>query len=93
MKKNVEFVSYDGEFPNLCRGTLVIKVDGKEYSLKSILISGGNVWFDDDWNDYTSSGEWSIDSVELPDELKPYIDEITEVVNENVEWGCCGGCI
>ena len=91
--KKIEFVSYDGEFPNLCSGTLVIKVDGKEYSIKNALISGGNVWFDDDWNDYVSSGEWSVDSDELPDELKPYIDEITEVVNENVEWGCCGGCI
>lgn len=91
--KKIEFVSYDGEFPNLCRGTLVIKVDGKEYSIKNALISGGATWFDDDWNDYTSLGEWSVDSDELPDELKPYIDEITEVVNENVPEGCCGGCI
>ena len=22
-----------------------------------------------------------------------FADEIEEVFNENVEWGCCGGCI
>ena len=91
--KKIEFVSYDGDFPNLCRGTLVIRADGKEYSIEHALISGGSVWFDDDWNDYVSSGEWSIDSYYLPDELKPYIDEITEIVNENIPWGCCGGCV
>lgn len=37
----IEFVSYNGKFPNLCRGTLVIKVNGEEISLENYLISGG----------------------------------------------------
>ena len=32
MKHDIEFVSYDGEYPCLCMGTLVIKIDGKQYA-------------------------------------------------------------
>ena len=39
----VKFISYTGEYPNLCSGVLTLEID--------------------------------------------------EVFNENVEWGCCGGCI
>ena len=27
----VKFISYDGRFPNLCGGVLVLEIDGKEY--------------------------------------------------------------
>jgi hypothetical protein len=30
--KNIEFVSYDGAYPNLCSGKLTVKIDGKEVS-------------------------------------------------------------
>lgn len=87
----VEFVSYNGKFPNLCRGTLVIKVNGEEISLENYLISGGQCWFDKDWADHVESGDWRIST--LPDGLEPYRGEILKVVNENVPRGCCGGCI
>lgn len=29
---DIEFISYDGEYPNLCFGTLVVKIDGVETS-------------------------------------------------------------
>lgn len=89
-----EFVSYDGAFPNLCNGTLVIRVDGKEYSLEPyVLESGGSVSFDDEWNEEVTQGPWKVDSDYLPEELKPFKAEITELVNDNVEFGCCGGCV
>ena len=90
----VEFVSYDGRYPNLCRGTLKIKVNEKLYALNYCMCSGGKVWFDSSWGDHTEYGPWSIniDESTYP-ELLPYVDEITRVVNENVQWGCCGGCI
>lgn len=65
-EKIIEFISYDGDFPNLCRGTLVICVKEyaedfnscveknhmgyKEYHLKDVLVSGGSCGFK---NDYT----------------------------------------
>lgn len=88
----VEFVSYDGKWPCLCFGTLIIKVDGKTYSFKNAMISGGCVMHDKDWNMWTEHGDWEIDLEKYP-ELESYKEEITRVVNDNVSQGCCGGCI
>ena len=89
---NIEFVSYDGAWPNLCSGTLTIKVDGKTYAFKHAMISGGCIMRNEDWDMWSETGPWSLDLEEHP-ELEKYIDEITEVVNDNVPYGCCGGCI
>lgn len=86
----VEFVSYDGEYPNLCRGDLVLHIDGKEVNLGCCLHSGGCVWFDDDLCEHVEDGAWSVD---VPEEFAQYADEITRIVNDNVPWGCCGGCV
>ena len=88
----VEFVSYNGKWPCLCNGTLIIKVDGKSYSFNDAMISGGRICRDDSWDMWSEKGDWEIDLGEHP-ELEPYKEEITRVVNENVEHGCCGGCI
>lgn len=87
----VEFVSYDGKFPNLCSGILVLNIDGEEVVFpKYCMFSGGGTWFDDDWCDHVSCGEWT---VEVPAEYTAYYDDIHRVVNENVPFGCCGGCL
>lgn len=97
---NIEFVDYTGSYPNLCSGLLTLKVNGKLYELANVLCSGGSVWFDDGREEHGESGEWhvergkwEIDTYKLPEELKPFCDEIARVVNENVEHGCCGGCV
>lgn len=87
----VEFISYDGAYPNLCSGTLVLKVNGEKRELSNCLISGGSVSFDDDWNECVTDGAWDI--CDLPKDLKPYKNEIVECINENIPWGCCGGCV
>ena len=93
MKTNmVEFVSYDGKYPCLCMGTLIIKVNNKTYSLKDVMISGGSICRNEDWDMWETYGDWKVDLKEYP-ELEPYKEEITRVVNENVRQGCCGGCI
>ena len=89
----VKFISYDGTYPNLCSGTLIVEINGKEVNLGSCLSSGGCVWFDSDWGEHVGGGEWTIDTYDFPEEYLKYIDEITDVVNDNVDWGCCGGCV
>ena len=88
----VEFVSYDGEYPCLCMGTLIIKVNGKNHSLEHAIISGGSICRDEYWDMWATHGDWEVDLEEYP-ELEPYKEKITRVVNENVRQGCCGGCI
>ena len=86
-----EFVSYDGAFPNLCGGTLVLRIDGEEVEFpKCCMYSGGSVWFDDEWNEHVGIGEWSVN---VPEKYANLKDEIERCVNEHVEWGCCGGCV
>lgn len=91
----VKFISYDGEFPSLCAGTLTIEVAGVQFKFAPHTFeSGGSVDFDDDWNDSISQGSWKISEfAEIPEELEPFKDKILEVMNENVEHGCCGGCV
>lgn len=87
----VEFVSYDGAYPNLCTGQLVLKINGqvREFS-RHCLQSGGTVWFDNDWNAHIENGRWSIDP---PEDLEPLRKKIEECINENIPHGCCGGCV
>lgn len=94
MDEKIEFISYDGKFPNLCRGTLVLKKGDKEYSIKYALVSGGECYFTDNYeNEVVTSGDWIIEESSLPEELAPYVDEIEKLVNDNVPQGCCGGCL
>lgn len=103
--KAVEFVDYTGEFPCLCSGEVTLKIDGqvvefcryKSDSEKTgkpylSLTSGGRCYFDDDveWHDHVEYGPWSID---LDPRYAEIEDEILEVINSNIPWGCCGGCL
>lgn len=88
----VEFISYTGEYPCLCSGILSIKVNDKFYRLEYVLNSTGSCGFINDYSEeYVTQGPWEV--YDLPKELEPYHDEIERVVNENVPWGCCGGCL
>lgn len=87
----VEFVSYNGRYPNLCSGKLVLHIDGKEVEFPDYcMCSGGSVWFDDEGDGHVEYGEWTVD---VPEEYMQFYDEIQNCVNENVSYGCCGGCI
>ena len=87
----VEFVSYNGKWPNLCSGLLVLSIDGKIVEFQDYCMrSGGTVWFDEHWDEHVECGAWSVD---VPEEYTHLTDEIEKCVNDNVPWGCCGGCV
>ena len=100
--KHVSYVSYTGSYPNLCRGVLTLEIDGKEitfgygfnYKDESTYgpfwSSGGGIMpnYEGAWQ-----GEWQIDVERIPEQFRKYAAEIDQVFNDNVEWGCCGGCI
>lgn len=98
--ENVRFISYDGAEPSLCFGTLVLEIEGKEVSFgrdgehRRFWESGGFCGFTNNYeNSYINKDEWVIDPDYLPDEYRQYSEEILEVINENIPYGCCGGCL
>lgn len=120
--KRVKFVSYTGEYPNLCSGVLTLEIDGTQYKFghnyinyrfdeikkkwiqtdedennpnyEQFWCSGGRCYFTNDYQDsVVERNEWHIDVEELPEKFKELAEEIDIVFNENVHWGCCGGCL
>ena len=87
----VEFVSYNGRYPNLCSGDLIMKIDGETVKFPPYcMTSGGFCCFTAEWDEIIETGEWQ---VEIPERYEAYRDEILEAVNSNVRHGCCGGCL
>lgn len=85
-------IEYDGSYPNLCSGTLKITLGNKIWELSHCLSSGGSVSFDDDWSEHVDSGPWSVH--DLPDDFPvELVDKLEELVNDEISWGCCGGCV
>ena len=95
-ESHVKFVSYTGKWSNLCSGILTLEIDGKRAqfgygtSNNPFWTSGGGL---NPNYEGAYQGEWQIDINRIPEEYRKYAKEIDEVFNENVEWGCCGGCI
>jgi hypothetical protein len=93
--REINFISYDGRYPNLCSGVLTFSIDGEERkTTKSALRSGGNAgnWQDDFAGAF--SGDWSLreDDPAFADFTQQDFDFLTAEVNAHVERGCCGGC-
>lgn len=55
--------------------------------------SGGSVSADEDWNWDIREGEWAIHVDKLPEQFWDVAAEIDKAFNNNVEYGCCGGCV
>lgn len=128
----IEFVSYEGKFPNLCEGLLVVRIDGRlyafsPYSNESLyrsfwnrfnrtealeddsitkvsgfyLRSGGYIdWGEDGENPKIVKRKWIIDdkAMKLENGVRFILSgeqksELEKVINQNIELGCCGGCV
>ena len=86
-------IRYDGRFPNLCSGHLCVTVDEVEWDFGThVLTSGGGVWFDEYWEDHVDEGAWEVSQWPegFPDNRK---EAVEEAINEQIPWGCCGGCV
>nr|DAZ66618.1 MAG TPA: hypothetical protein [Caudoviricetes sp.] len=102
--EHVKFISYTGKYPNLCSGILTLEIDGRTIRFGNRYVdstvdypkfweSGGSCSFDNNWNSNVTDREWQIDFNEIPDCFKKYAEEIDEIFNANVPYGCCGGCL
>lgn len=96
IESHVKFISYTGKWPNLCSGILTLEIDGKRARFGHGTLNGP-FWCSGGGLNPNYEGaytdEWEIDVKAIPVEYRKYAHEIDRVFNENVEWGCCGGCI
>ena len=90
---NLKFISYDGEYPCLCEGTLTFSLNGQIFEWVSVLYTKDGSYWDKSLAEtvYTGEGVWSVD---FPDNSIPeeYQQTVTDMVNKHVKRGCCGGC-
>lgn len=94
MKPKIK-IEYDGSWPNLCRGNLVVYIDETRWDFGSyVLSSGGSIECDDDWNMWATEGSWYIDKNDFPKGFPMELyDDVMEEINGEIMHGCCGGCI
>lgn len=83
----IRFISYDGKFPCLCGGTLLLEVNGF-VRWEFQLVSTGQCYFSGG-DEAVARGPWRVN---VPSDLVPLKEEIERVVNAHVPYGCCGGC-
>lgn len=90
-------IKYDGEYPNLCSGHLEVWLDDEYYDFgKYVLSSGGSCYWDsEDCEESVTDGEWSFrEYLELPENFpEEYLLHVLKKINEEIPWGCCGGCL
>lgn len=95
--REIEFVGYDGKYPNLCCGVLTIKVDGVLYSLKDCLMVEG-IFCTDPYSKQYKTYPWTLDTVDFKlctreiNFTKEEVEYLEKLCNEHIPKGHCGGC-
>jgi hypothetical protein len=85
-------IKYDGRYPTLCFGHLEVWIDDTYYDFGyNSLISGGDVLYDNG-EYWETTGPWSIS--QYPENFPANkVSKLLQVINDELPWGCCGGCI
>ncbi len=85
-------IKYNGKWPSLCCGQLIVTIEGEEWEFPDYCMTSGGAICHDEEDYWSEQGPWTIDKwpVGFPDKWKL---PIIEAVNEQIDEGCCGGCI
>ena len=86
-------IEYNGSYPNLCSGTLVVTIGKKCWEFPPFcLSSGGYASFTDEGDGYVVPGPWSVE--EWPDGFPvKHKMQVEHAINAKIPHGCCGGCL
>ena len=88
-------IEYNGAWPNLCSGRLIVHIDDTKYVFGYYcLSSGGSVSFDDNCSEVVTSGPWGIVEERIPSDFpKDRLPELRDLIDREIPHGCCGGCV
>lgn len=88
-------IKYDGKWPCLCSGHLEVWIGEKYFDFGShVLCSGGRICRNENWDMWAERGPWYLDIEDYPKDFpKDRQKDLVSIINEKIEWGCCGGCI
>ena len=97
----VKFVSYQGEYPRYCDGVLTLEINGKtvvfgddiDANYDKFWDSGGEAEEDKGGGYHIYRRPWIIHKEKLPQEYQDLSEKIEQTINQNLKWGCCGGCL
>ena len=87
-------IKYNGKYPCLCGGNLIVIIDGFKYNFgQYCLSSGGSTYFTNDYSEeHITTGPWSV--LKWPDNFPELLkDLVVEEINNQIPHGCCGGCL
>ena len=94
------FVKIDGElvaFGEYCLGEKGQTDDTDVPVYPKFWTSGGEVTFDENWDEHVSEGKWKESwewaTVYFPPEIEKLLPRLLKLFNKHVPHGCCGGCV
>lgn len=95
------FVKIDGKmisFGDYCLGEKGKTKDKRVPNYPAFWTTGGGIYYENDWDDdEIEEAPWELDVEyvigKYPDDIVRLLPELLRIFNENVPWGCCGGCI